>query len=81
MTLLISPPGLSRVSGTAGVVPGAPILQNINQEPLLTETEEDEGQTLVLSSALCFLTPKDFIHINYELDRRGSLNVTHTVLG
>lgn len=57
------------------------MLQNINQEPLLTETEEVEGQTLVLSSALCFLTPKDFIRINYKLDRRGSLNVTHTVLG
>lgn len=76
MTLLISPSSLSHVSGTAGVVPGARILQNINQEPLLIETEEDEGQTLMLSSALCFLTLKDFIHINYELDRKGSL--THS---
>lgn len=86
MTLLTSPPGLSRVSGTAGLVPAALIpgkhKSKKKKKHLLTggggKTEEDEGQIITLFSAQRFSYPQDLIHINYKLYKEGkSLNGTH----
>lgn len=70
MTLLTSPPGLRRVSGTAGVVPGALIPGKHKSKKTLPTGEkrgEDEGQIIMSFSAHCFSYPQDLIHINYKL--------------
>lgn len=60
MTLLTRPRGLRRVSGTAGLLPGALIPANHkSKEKSASDRErevgEDEGQIIMSFSAHCFL--------------------------
>lgn len=81
MTLLTSPLGLRRVSGTAGVVPGARIPEkHKSKKSLLTGKKQGEGRRAnhhVVLSPLFFLPPRSH---SYKLQavKSSSVWMSHT---